>query len=986
MNPARSLLMLSALGTAWSFVGQPAAGQDLPPLDDRATQPLSTPAISEFDVELFGKLAHIWRLSDGTDVIQYYGDFTLHMGPRRMSSQDAVVWMRSGDYEGTPYQQFEVFLWRDARVVEPGGAVTTAPLLFVTLQSFGTVSANYDAKTEAPSEDSALYLRAARVREDFSPFRTPLYAKESPMEIRRPAEEEGAPPPTAHPVMIRLGRTMETHVRDDQERLLVAGGGVYIARGTGRSEEFLEIRAENAVLYLLEQAVQGQIRRGLEEEEPSEDELERALTEEEEAAAVQELLASPAMMDMGAAGEVLSGVYLEGDVVLSRGERTVRASRLFYDFQNDRALILDAVMRSPVPERNLPIYVRAEQVRQLSSREYLARDAVISTSEFRTPHYAVGADKVYLYDRTLGQPGGQVMGLIAGTYKAYHTTLKVDGTPVLYWPYSRGDFKQSESVLKRVAAGYRDDWGATLETEWYLSNLLGLEQPDGFESTLLLDYFSDRGPAAGVDVDYERDSYYGLFRSYYVSDRGEDNLGGLRDDLEPAHDNRGRVLWRHRQYLPKDWELTLEASYISDSNFLESYYESEFDEDKEQETLIYLKKQRDNWAVTALAKWQILSWIETTEHLPEVSFFWVGQPLGEWGSYFNESRLGAVRRRTDQRWYFEGDRPDNLARTDVTARADTRQEVDVPLSLGPVKVVPFAVVRGTTWDGDEPGAGGNVSRLFGQYGVRSSMYLSRTFDDVRSELFDINGLRHVIKPDVIAWWAHSNEDSADLTPFSDGIEDIDDFGGVTVGVRQRLQTQRGAEDNMRVVDWMTLDIEAGFFNNVHDRNWLTRGRTFASRPENSITSNYISANYIWRISDSTALLTDLIFDMDHFRVGTWNASLAVERSPRFGYFVGYRYINRIRSNLLGAGVNYKISRKHTIALRDWFDLDRGENGGLEIAYIRKFPRWYVGVTFEIDDTRDQTGISISAWPEGLPSVAIGGRRYTGIAETVAIHE
>ena len=109
--------MLSALGLARSFASRPARGQDLPPLDDQAARPLSTPAISEFDVELFGKLAHIWRLSDGTDVIQYYGDFTLHMGPRRMSSQDAVVWMRTDDYEGRPYQQFEVFLWRDARVV-----------------------------------------------------------------------------------------------------------------------------------------------------------------------------------------------------------------------------------------------------------------------------------------------------------------------------------------------------------------------------------------------------------------------------------------------------------------------------------------------------------------------------------------------------------------------------------------------------------------------------------------------------------------------------------------------------------------------------------------------------------------------------------------------------------------------------------------------------------------------------------------------------
>ena len=964
--------------------GLPAFAQDLPSLDERVNLPLSTSAISEFDVELFGKLAQLWRLPDGTEVIQYYGDFALHMGPRRLSSQDAVVWMRAAEYEGAPYQQFEVFLWRDARVVEPGGSVSSGPLLFVTLQSFGAISVNYDARTEESSADSPLYRRAEQVRGEFSPFRTPLYARESPLEIRRPPEEEGVVPQVARPVMIRLGKSMATYLRDD-ERLLVVSGGVYIARGGPRSEEFLEIRAHDAVLYLREKALQQELRRDLEGEEPSADELERALTEDDQAA-VRDLLAAPGVLDLGEVPDVLTGAYLEGDVVLARGERTIRARRLFYDFRSERALILDAVMRALVPERNVPIYVRADQVRQLSSREYQARGATVSTSEFYTPHYAVGADKVYLYDRTLGEPGGRVSGLVAGTYRAYHTTLKVDGAPVLYWPYTRGDFKQSESILKRVAVGYNDDFGGTLETKWYLSSLLGLETPEGFDSTLSLDYFTDRGPAVGVDLDYKRDDYYGLFRSYYVNDRGEDNLGGFRDDLEPDSDDRGRVLWRHRQFLPKDWELTLELSYISDPDFLESYFESEFDEEKEQETLLYLKKQRHNWAVTGLAQWRLLEWLEQTEYLPEVAFHWIGQPLGEWGSYFNESRLGAVRRRTDQRWAFEGRRWDNLARTDVTARADTRQEINLPFSLGPVKLVPFAMLRGSTWSGAPPGGGATRPRLFGQYGLRSSMYLSRTFPEVKSELFDLNGLRHVIKPDLVAWIAHANKDSRELSPFTEGVEDIDDFDGVAVGLRQRLQTKRGAPGHRRVVDWMTLDLEAGFFNGDNQGQEFTRGRVFASRPENSITANYLSADYIWRISDSTALLSDMILDLNNTRVGSWNVSLAVERTPRFSYFLGYRYIGRIDSNLLGVGANYRISRKHTIAVRDYFDLDLGRNGGFEIAYIRKFPRWYVGVTFEIDDAQDRTGISLSAWPEGLPSVAIGSRRYTGIVESTAIRE
>src|SRR6185436_10682456 len=93
--------------------------------------------------------------------------------------------------------------------------------------------------------------------------------------------------------------------------------------------------------------------------------------------------------DGGLAGELQSevaGVYLRGNVVLTRGERMIRASELYYDFENDRALILDAVMRAMAPGRDVPIYVRAKEVRELSKTEYFARKAMISSSEFYTPH------------------------------------------------------------------------------------------------------------------------------------------------------------------------------------------------------------------------------------------------------------------------------------------------------------------------------------------------------------------------------------------------------------------------------------------------------------------------------------------------------------------------------------------------------------------------------------------------------------------------
>ena len=258
----------------------------------------------------------------------------------------------------------------------------------------------------------------------------------------------------------------------------------------------------------------------------------------------------------GGLADKVEAVYLEGDVVLSMGERFVRANRLYYDFARDKALILDAVLRTDIPEREVPLYVRASEIRQVSAREFTAEHAMVSTSEFYTPHYHLGVGSIRLQDRTPRDSTGAPSGPIAGTYELTNATLNVENVPVAWWPYSRGDFTASETLIRRFRTAYSDNRGASLETEWYLFDMLGIPRPEGVDASLRLDYYSDRGPAIGVEGKYQRENFFGLTRNYYIYDEGEDNLGPLRDNT-PDTKNRGRTLWRHRQYLPNDWELTV---------------------------------------------------------------------------------------------------------------------------------------------------------------------------------------------------------------------------------------------------------------------------------------------------------------------------------------------------------------------------------------------------------------------------------------------
>ena len=101
--------------------------------------------------------------------------------------------------------------------------------------------------------------------------------------------------------------------------------------------------------------------------------------------------------------------------------------------------------------------------------------------------------------------------------------------------------------------------------------------------------------------------------------------------------------------------------------------------------------------------------------------------------------------------------------------------------------------------------------------------------------------------------------------------------------------------------------------------------------------------------------------------------------------IGYRFIDETDSNLFGFDVNYRLTEKHTLALRELFDLDRGRTLDFTVAFIRKMPRWFSAITFELDEAEDDFGFSLSLWPEGLPQAALGSRRFTGLANTTRIN-
>lgn len=936
--------------------------------------------ISEHPVTLNARLGYLFQDEDGTDAVHLIGDAVLSLGEspgQLLSAREAIVWIAPRTHDGRVYRHLQVLLWREAEVHEVGRTLTAGPALFVTLNSFGPITAEVDEPAFQSSAQSAVYqegnaLRLAAARGILPPLEedaslqvldTTGMGTTTPRELVRPV------------ITFRAEGTLTGPSVVGNDRVLTVVGGAYVARGVPGTNEYLEIRADHVVIFLapaapsddVEPAMEGGLGGTPAAESVAPPPRRRTSTDRQEMSAVF--------------GNVdVEAVYLEGDVLMSQGPNIIRADRLYYDFINDRALMLDAVVRATIVERNLPLYVRAAEIRQLSANRFAASQARLTTSEFHTPHYHIGASRVELTNRTPPDPSGRPTGIVAGAFRIHDATLNIGGTPVAWWPYLRGSVATSETAIQSLRLGYSRDFGAEIETRWHFFNLLNLETPEGFDASLSLDYFSERGPAAGVNASYKRDRYFGEFRSYLLADDGEDNLGRDRE-AGSDHDIRGRFLLRHRQYLEDDWELSLELSWLSDRDFLEEFFEFEYNNDKEQETLLRLKKQRDNWAFTAMMQTRLMDFLTQTERLPDLAYFRVGEPLGDRATWFSENRLGFVRYRAADQTFREFLRDGRLDSSGAVLRADSRQEVDAPLDLGPLRLVPFATVRSSYWD-DSP-LGGGLHRAYGAVGVRGSAYLWRLYPDSRSTMWDIDGIRHIIKTDITAWGAAANRDAHELYPFDPSVEGIGDFDGITLGVRQRWQTKRGAGDNRRTVDLFTLDVETGVFNDTGG-DAVTNGFASFSRPENSVARNYINARTAWRINDRTAILSETNFDMNDGEVDIFNLSLVVERPPRLSYLIGYRFIEETESNLLAFDMNYQMTEKHTLALRERFDLDRGRTLDFTVAFIRKLPRWFAAVTFDLDEGEDDFGISFSIWPEGLPRAALGSRRFTGLGSSTEL--
>jgi len=756
-------------------------------------------------------------------------------------------------------------------------------------------------------------------------------------------------------------------------------GRFYLWQRVDETGGLLELQADNAVVFYSS----GELSSGLQEEQPG------------------------GLLAKGA----IESVYVCGDVVMTEGQRTIRADELYYDFDNRKGIAVNAVMRTFDVQRGIPIYLRAAKLKQLGEGKFTAENIVLTSSEFYLPQVSLGASSVIITDTsTVDAQAGKIT---KSSYDAVmrDVRLKHGETTIFGWPVMRSNLERPDVPVKSVRLGHDSVWGASAETRWYLSRLLGLKEPEGTDGTFELDYYSNRGVGTGMEVDYTGEDHLGRMTGYLINDRGEDRLGRdpSRRDLQPPEELRGRFSWVHRVFMPYNWQVTTGINYESDENFVESYYRNEFNVGEDRETYIHAKRAEDNWGLSLLGKGRINNFADELEEMPSGEFHLTGQSLfDDRFTLYSDSQAGRFRQRI-------GEEHTTMMSEERFSFASHRTELDMPMAAGGFKAVPY--IAGTVGYDDRSeftrtlvdgtNAGGPNEDVVGisEAGVRVSSEYWKVYPNARSRLWDLNGLRHIVQPE--------------LTAAAYGVSDtiVGQHDVLQVGLSQQLQTKRGPADpstplragKQRTVDWMRLDTAFTFVDDSEDSPTGGPDRLLWNRPMTPLRlftmpaifngdlgaglrrfelwgprRNYFSADYIWRVSDTTAVLSDLYYDMQGGDIEQFDIGFSRACWPDLSYYIGSRYLRRVEvfdekgSNAFVFAATYVLDPRYTLVFSQQYDFAYGANIESDITLIRRYHRLFWGLTYSADGSLDRQSVVFSIWPEGVPEMAIGSRRYVGL--------
>lgn len=713
-------------------------------------------------------------------------------------------------------------------------------------------------------------------------------------------------------------------------------------------------------------------------------------------------------------------LYLEGNIVFQQGARKIYADRMYYNVQSEYGMILGAEVLTPAPQYEGIVRLKADVIQQRSRENFLANGAAMTSSRLGVPRYWLQADKIEVNDQRQGAGSGMFgFGMLGPDSnqtrmkaQARHNFVYLEGLPVLYWPILNTNVDTSGYYLSGFQ--YRQDqiFGSQAMVDWNLYQILGIDAVDGTRWNLSTDYLSKRGFAIGSDFRYSVPNFLGsgpaqgTIDAWGLNDRGLDTLGSDRQELVPESLTRGRVSWNHRQFLNPTSELWAELGWISDRNFLEMYYESDWDTLKDRSTALrYRNYFKESQMLDIWGQARINEFFTETQWLPRLDHYLLGFSLGEYCTWYAHTHVGYA----DQKIASFPTTPQDAAKWvyqpwEVPAsgiQTATRQELSIPFDVWHSKWTPYVSGEAAYWGEDL--SGDPLTRLTGQAGIRTATPFWQVFPDVQSTLFNINGLAHKVTYTSETWYAGNDKD-LDQLPLYDPIDDnsqehfrrrliVNTFGGTLpaqfesrdyaarqgmqryvsavspqivadqmqsrIGLKQRLQTKRGVPGRERITDLIEFDVDGIFFYNPERDNF---GESVGG----------INYDFRYHIGDRFAIVSDGYYDLFEQGLHATSVGSIVSRPGRGELYVGYTTLTGpVSSQILNTNFNYRLNDKWAANGGTAIDFGPTGNTGQSLGITRIGESFLLRLGIAYDQGRNNTSFQFALEPRFFQTGGLG---------------
>ena len=710
-------------------------------------------------------------------------------------------------------------------------------------------------------------------------------------------------------------------------------------------------------------------------------------------------------------------IYLEGDIVFRQGDRIIYAERMYYNVAQQKGVVLDAEAITTIPQFQGIVRLKADVLQQIASGNFIAFDAAVTTSRLGVPRYWLQSEQLTLTDRartTTDPITGRPTVAREPFASSSNNFLYFGGVPILYWPRFATTLDNPSYYVSGVRFNNDNAFGTGVLLDWDLFQLFGIQRaPEGVDWTLSTDYLSERGPALGTTLTYRVPGLLGLpgpvngfFDTWIINDHGLDRLGQGRINIPPPTSTRGRSLLRHRHYLPREFELIAEVGWLSDQNFLEQYFEKEWDQDVDQNTSLLLRKYHYNQLFDLYANVQVNRFYTETEHLPALDHYQIGASLLR--DWFTTS----VHNHISYEQLNVGTPPSDPAQAaqqapvpgEVNARglvASSRREVAMPLRAGPFKVVPF--VSGELAYYAQDINGNSLTRTLTQGGVRASLPMVRVDPSIQSGLMNVRGLAHKAEWTAEYFYADSDQALTDL-PLYDPLDDnsqeqfrsrfinttfggtlppqfdprsyayrqgvqrwvtspsetiADDLQQFRVGLHQRYQTKRGLPGRERIVDLLLFDVDTLLFPDADRDNF----------GESLGPTTY---DMMYHIGDRFTLLSDGYFDFFNNGLSSVSAGLRTSRPGVSDLYLGLLSLEGpISSTVFRTALDYRMNEKWIFSGGLTYDFGKTGNVGQALGLTRIGESLLVRMGVYVDSGRENVGVGFSVEPRLWPRQRLG---------------